>query len=158
MSAPSNFQVTGCNSFWKILFSHFFLWKSPSYKIWPCRKISQGQPRVIIWTNYYGQESPMLHAKVRGNRPAGSGEEDFWRVFTIYWCGGNLGHVTQIPQTNFRSPFPRRLHKFGCDRPSGFSEEDVLDCGRRTPDHGYTTGSVQKVHGLLLKCCFPLSE
>ena len=24
----------------------------------------------------------MLHTKFRGNRPAGSGEEDFWRVFT----------------------------------------------------------------------------
>ena len=26
----------------------------------------------------------MLHAKFRGNRPAGSDEEDFGRVFTIY--------------------------------------------------------------------------
>ena len=26
--------------------------------------------------NYDGQESPMLHTKFRGNRPAGSGEED----------------------------------------------------------------------------------
>ena len=25
----------------------------------------------------------MLHTKFRGNRPAGSGEEDFYRVFTI---------------------------------------------------------------------------
>ena len=34
---------------------------------------------VIIYTNYDGQESPMLHTKFRGNRPAGSGEEDFLR-------------------------------------------------------------------------------
>ena len=27
--------------------------------------------------NYDGQESPMLQTKFRGNRPAGSGEEDF---------------------------------------------------------------------------------
>ena len=26
----------------------------------------------------------MLHTKFRENRPAGSGEEDFLRVFTIY--------------------------------------------------------------------------
>ena len=26
----------------------------------------------------------MLHTKLSGNRPAGSGEEDFQRVFTIY--------------------------------------------------------------------------
>ena len=32
---------------------------------------------VIIYTNYDGQESSMLHTKFRGNRPAGSGEEDF---------------------------------------------------------------------------------
>ena len=33
----------------------------------------------------------MLHTKFRGNRPAGSGEED-----TIYGHGGHLGHVTSI--------------------------------------------------------------
>ena len=52
----------------------------------------------------------MLHNKFCGNRPAGSGEEDFFRVFTIYGRGGHLGHVTQMPRTNFRSPYPRRLH------------------------------------------------
>ena len=68
----------------------------------------------------------MLHTKFRKNRPAGSGEEDFLRVFTIYGRGGHLGHVTQMPRTNFRSPYPRRLHiKFGFDRPSGFREVDV---------------------------------
>ena len=36
----------------------------------------------------------MLHTKFRGNRPAGSEEEDFLRVFTIYGRGGHLGHVT----------------------------------------------------------------
>ena len=68
----------------------------------------------------------MLHTKFRENRPAGSGEEDFLRVFTIYGRGGHLGHVTQMPRTNFRSPYPRRLHiKFDFDRASGFREEDV---------------------------------
>ena len=67
----------------------------------------------------------MLHTKLRGNRPAGSGE-DFLRVFTIYGRGGHLGHLTQMPQTKYRSPYPRRLHiKFGFDQPSGFGEEDV---------------------------------
>ena len=36
----------------------------------------------------------MLHTKFRGNRPAGSGEEDFFKVFSIYGHGGHLGHVT----------------------------------------------------------------
>ena len=36
----------------------------------------------------------MLHIKFHENRPAGSGEEDFWVFFTIYGRGGHLGHVT----------------------------------------------------------------
>ena len=43
----------------------------------------------------------MLHTKFRGNRPAGSGEEDFLRVFTIYGHGGQLGHVTSIMSSDF---------------------------------------------------------
>ena len=66
----------------------------------------------------------MLHTNFFGNQSAGSG--DFWRVFTIYGRGGHLGHVTQMPRTYIRSPYPRRLHiKFGFDWPSGFSEGDV---------------------------------
>ena len=68
----------------------------------------------------------MLHTKFRGNRPAGSGEEDCFKVFTIYGHGGHLGHVTRSFYTNFGAPFPRRLHiKFGFDWPSGFRVEDV---------------------------------
>ena len=68
----------------------------------------------------------MLHTKFRENRPAGSGGEDFCRVFTIYGRGGHLGYVTQMPRTNFRSPYPRRLYiKFDFDQASGFGEEDV---------------------------------
>ena len=69
----------------------------------------------------------MLHTKFRENRSAGSGEEDFLRVFTIYGRGCHLGHVTQMPRTKYRSPYPGRLHiKFGFDRPSGLGEEDLL--------------------------------
>ena len=67
----------------------------------------------------------MLHAKFQDNRTSSSGEEDFLRIF-MYGHGGHLGHVTWTIYTNFRSPFPRRLHiKFGFDWPSGFSGEDV---------------------------------
>ena len=38
----------------------------------------------------------MLHTNFRGNRPIGSGEEGFRRIFTIYGRGGHLGHVTKI--------------------------------------------------------------
>ena len=43
----------------------------------------------------------MLHTKFHGNQPAGSGEEDFLRVFTIYGRGGHLGHVTSIMSSDF---------------------------------------------------------
>ena len=50
----------------------------------------------------------------------------FLQGFTIDGRGGHLGHVTQMPRTNFRYPYPRRLHiKFGFDRASDFGEEDV---------------------------------
>ena len=58
----------------------------------------------------------MLHTKLRGNRPAGSGEEDFLRFLPYMGVA-----VTWTIYTNFRSPFPRRLHiKFDFDWPSGF--------------------------------------
>ena len=113
--------------FWKINSFHFFLKISLCYQIWPCHKIGQGQPTVIIWTNYDGQESPMRQTKFRGNQSTGSGEEDFWRVFTIYGHGGHLGNVTTIVSINFHFLVPESLHiKFGFDWPSGFWEKPVL--------------------------------
>ena len=68
----------------------------------------------------------MLHAKLQYHRTSGSGGEEFLKFITIYGCGGHFGHVTWTINTNFRSPFPRRLHmNFGIDWPSGFREEDV---------------------------------
>ena len=79
----------------------------------------------------------MLHTKFRENWPTGSGEEDFLRVFTIYGRGGHLGHVTQMPRTKYRSPYPRRLHiKFGFDGPSGSEKKIFEHCERRTDGHG----------------------
>ena len=68
----------------------------------------------------------MLHTKFHGSQPAGSGEEDFLRVFTIYGLGGHLGHVAQISRTNFRLPYPWRFRiKFHFDQSSGCREEDI---------------------------------
>ena len=104
----------------KIHSFHFFLCKSLCFQNWLCRKIGQGHPRVIIWANYDGLESPMLHTKSACW---------FWRrrflsAFTIYGHGGHLGQVIKIPRTNFCSPYPWMLHtKFGFHRPSGFRED-----------------------------------
>ena len=97
----------------------FFPYKSIRDQIWPCHKIGLGQPRVIIWTNLVVLEHPMLHTKFQSH--SGSGEEEFFKVFTIYGHGGHLGQVTRTIWTNFCSPVPRRLHmKCGLNQPSGF--------------------------------------
>ena len=63
----------------------------------------------------------MLHTKFHGNRPAGSGEEYFLKVFTIYGHGGHLGHVTIIMSSDFHFLVPEIFHtKFGLDRHSSF--------------------------------------
>ena len=63
----------------------------------------------------------MLHTKFHGNRPAGSGEEDFLRVFTIYGRGGHLCHVTSIMSSDFQYHVPESFHtKFWSDRHSSF--------------------------------------
>ena len=55
----------------------------------------------------------MLHTKFRENRPAGSREEEFLRVFT---CGGHLGHVTSIMSSYFHFLVSESLHtKFGSE-------------------------------------------
>ena len=63
----------------------------------------------------------MLHTKFCGNQPAGSGETDFLRVFTIYGRGGQLCHVTSIMSSDFHFLVPESLHtKYGSDRHSSF--------------------------------------
>ena len=73
----TNFDITDYNSFWKIHYFTFFPYKSIRDQIWPCRKIGQGQLRVIIWTNLEVLEYPMLHTNFQGHWPIGSREEDF---------------------------------------------------------------------------------
>ena len=46
----------------------------------------------------------MLHNSK--NQSVNSREKDFLKVLTIYGHGGHLGHVTKVPRTNFRFPYP----------------------------------------------------
>ena len=63
----------------------------------------------------------MLHTKFRENRPAGSGEEDFFMSFTIYGHGGHLGHVTSIMSSDFHFLVPESFQtKFSSEWPSSF--------------------------------------
>ena len=63
----------------------------------------------------------MLQTNFLGNQSAGSGVEDFLRVFTIYGHGGHLGHVTSIMSSNFHFLVPESFHaKFGSEQRSSF--------------------------------------
>ena len=63
----------------------------------------------------------MLHTKIRGNLPTGSGEEDFCKVFTIYGRGGHLRHLTSNMLSDFHFHVPESFHtKFGSDRHNSF--------------------------------------
>ena len=63
----------------------------------------------------------MLNTKFRGNRPAGSTEEDFRRIFTIYGRVGHLCHVTSVMLSDFLFLVPESFHtKFGSDQHSSF--------------------------------------
>ena len=70
-------SVIGDNSFWKIHCFTFFPYKSIRDQIWPCHKIGQGQPSVIIWANVVVLRDPMMHTKIQGHWPFGSGEDFF---------------------------------------------------------------------------------
>ena len=79
LTVSTNFQVTSYKTLWKIQCSHFFPLKSLCGQIWPCHKLGQGQPKVMIYVNYDGLESLMLHFKFHWYRTTGSEEEDFSR-------------------------------------------------------------------------------
>ena len=63
----------------------------------------------------------MLHIKFHGHRSIGFGDEDFFKVFTIYGHGGHVGHVTQLICINFHFHSPSNFHmNFGSKSPNCF--------------------------------------
>ena len=68
---------------WNIHCFIFFPYKSIRDQNWSCRKIGQGQPRVIIWTNLVLLEHPMLQIMFQGHRLFGF-DEDVLR-FSHIW-------------------------------------------------------------------------
>ena len=69
----------------------------------------------------------MLHTKFQGHWSIGSGEEEFFKVFTIYGHGGHLGHVTQLICIYFHSYSPSSFHmNFESKLPNCFEREQVL--------------------------------
>ena len=70
--------------------------------------------------------------KSQGNRPSGSGEDDFKGLFTIYGRGGHPDHVTSTNWTNFRSPILSSLHMKSEFNWAGGIREDVWKYWRTT--------------------------
>ena len=123
------------HSFWKIHCFTFFPYRSKRDQIWPCRKIDQGQPRIIIWTDLVVLEHTMLHTKCQGHRLFGSGEEDFlWflpymgMAATLVMQPGPFEH-TFVPPSH--GDFIWNLASIG----TVVSEKKMLkECERRTDD------------------------
>ena len=144
MSVPNSFQAIGCSSFWKIHSFYFFLWKTPNYKIWPCRKIGQGQPRVIIWTNYDGPESTIYQVSWKS-------VHRFWRRrflngFYHIWVWRPSWSCDPHAANKILFPLPKGApHKIWLWSAKGFQRRRCLsienDGWRCTPDHGYTISS-----------------
>ena len=83
---------------------------------WPCHRIGQGHPKIMICINFVELLSLMLHAKFQNHRLSGSGEEVFLKVFAIYSQGGHLRYVNLAIYINVHSLFLRMPHmKFGFD-------------------------------------------
>ena len=123
----------------KWLSNSFSPYKSIRDQIWPCSKTGQCQPRTIIWTNYDGPESPVLHTKPQSHWPFGS--EDFWRVYYI-WAWRPSWSCDPEPENKLSFPHPTKAPYEIL--PSGFGEEDLwkwwtTDDGRRRMD-GRTDG------------------
>ena len=80
----------------------------------------------MIYKNYDGPESPILHKFLVEIGPPVPEKKIFIMFFTIYGCGGHLGHVTWTIYISFHSSFLRMLYmKFSFDWPSGFRGEDL---------------------------------
>ena len=134
MSAPTNFQVTGCNSVWKINCFHFFpIEKHKLPNLTLCKK-GQGQPRDTIHVNFVELESPMLNAKFQDHRTSGSGEVDFLRflpymgmaAILVMWPGPFI--YTFVPPSQGGSTY--NLALIG----QAVSEEKIFENGGRTDD------------------------
>ena len=81
----------------------------------------------------------MLHSKFSVHRSTGSGGEDFEGFYHIYGRGCHVGHVTQIPRANFRSPIHVDPHtKFAFDLAEQF-RRCLNNVNRRTDRRRRTT-------------------
>ena len=133
------FQIIDDNSFWKIHCFTFFPYKSIRDQIWPCRKIGQGQPTVIIWANFVVLRYPMMRTKNQGHWPFGSREEDFFSRFLPYMAMAAILVMWPGPFEQTFVPSSRRssIWNLTLIGPVVSEEKMFKECGRRqTTDDG----------------------
>ena len=117
---------------------YLFPYKSKRDQIWPCRKIGQDQPRIIIWRNLVQLEHPMLHTKFQGRRSFGPGGEDFLRCLSymgmaailVIWPGP-FEQKTFVPPSRRSSIWNLTLID-----PVVSEEKIFKECGRRRTTTG----------------------
>ena len=68
----------------QMTFSQFSPFKYMGDRSSLCRKIGQGHPRVMIYTNFVDLYSLMFHAKFQNHRPPGSEEDSFFFRFLLF--------------------------------------------------------------------------
>ena len=141
------------SSLWSFAVSFFQQWLSNSFslyknirdQIWPCCKIGQGQPSVIIWTNYDEPEPPVLHTKPQGHWPFGSGEEDFLKGFYHLWAWGPSWSCDPDPANKLLFPHPTEasyeIRLWYAQRFWRKRSLKMVDDDGWTTDHGYTISS-----------------
>ena len=126
------FQIIDDNSFWKIHCFYFFPIQKHRDQIGPCRKICHGQPRIIIWANLVVLKHPMMHTKIQGHWPFGSGEEDFFRLLPYMTMAAILDMWPWPFEQTFIPPSHRSSIWYLTLIGPVVSEEKMFkECGRR---------------------------
>ena len=91
--------------FWMNALFYIFPIQSLREQIWPCHKINQGQPKIIIYIIFVELNSLLLSITVSFKVIwLMVLEKRFLMIFTIYGHGCHLCHVTRINYINFCSP------------------------------------------------------
>ena len=101
-----HFNTIEYNSNRKMKNIQFFQFKYLWNENWPCLKIGQSQPRVMIYINFVVLQTLMIHAKFQGNWPSGS--VDFLRFWA--WRPSWSFDLDQLYKLSF--PLPKEApHK-----------------------------------------------
>ena len=131
------------NSFWKIHCFTFFPYKSIRVQIWPCRKIGQGQPKIIIWANLVVPEHQMMHTKFQGHQLFGSREEDFLR-FLPYTGMAAIFVMWSGPFEQTFAPQSHRSSIWNLIGPVVSEEMMFKECGWRRTTENYLSYKLTK--------------